>query len=73
MSSSDELPAGKPGKNPIHAAGRSGDDVRHSKEDALSDREFVLLLEGARKLSRSDYEHNQDHILYSIHRENSRN
>lgn len=50
----------RPTQNPIHAAGRSGSDVRHSKEDALDDREFELLLEGARELSRSDYYYDYD-------------
>jgi integrase len=48
------------GENPIHAAGRSGSDVSHSKEDALSDREFEYLLEGARKLAASDYYYTPD-------------
>ncbi|WP_158599402.1 site-specific integrase [Halobellus sp. Atlit-38R] len=68
---SKRLPSGKsPQKNPIHAAGRSGDDVRHSKEDALSDREFVLLLEGARELSKSDYYYEADpeFVIYTLGR-----
>lgn len=42
-------------QNPIHAAGRSGSTVRHSKEDALSEMEFELLLEGARKMNKDYY------------------
>lgn len=48
------------GENPIHASGRSGSDVTHSKEDALNDRNFELLLEGARELARSDYYYDDD-------------
>jgi len=51
------------GQNPIHAAGRSGTDVSHSKEDALDDREFELLLEGARKLGGSDYYYGPDPLF----------
>ena len=51
------------GKNPLHAAGRSGSDVTHSKEDALDDREFELLLEGARELARSDYYYDADPVF----------
>lgn len=50
-------------QNPIHAAGRSGKTVRHSKEDALDDREFELLLQGARELSRSDYYYESDPVF----------
>lgn len=49
-----------PVQNPIHDAGRSGTDVRHSREDALNSREFELLVEGARELSRSDYYYSPD-------------
>jgi integrase len=57
------------GKNPIHAAGRSGSSVRHSKEDALSDREFELLLEGARRLD-TDYYYAPDpeFVIYTLGR-----
>lgn len=48
------------GTNPIHAAGRSADRVHHSKEDALTAREYERLLEGARSLSRSDYYYTPD-------------
>jgi integrase len=48
------------GTNPIHAAGRSGDDVHHSKQDAISTREFERLLEGARELARSDFYYQPD-------------
>jgi integrase len=51
------------GQNPLHAAGRSGSDVTHSKEDALDDREFELLLEGARELARSDYYYDADPVF----------
>lgn len=54
------------GENPLHAAGRSGSDVTHSKEDALDDREFELLLEGARELARSDYYYDAD-PMFVIH------
>lgn len=50
-------------QNPLHAAGRSGSDVTHSKEDALDDREFELLLEGARTLARSDYYYDADPVF----------
>lgn len=43
------------GQNPIHASGRSGSTVRHSKEDALTETEFELLLEGARKMNSCYY------------------
>jgi integrase len=46
--------------NPIHGAGRSGSTVRHSKEDALTEREFEKLLEGASRLRRSDYYYKAD-------------
>lgn len=49
--------------NPIHAAGRSGDSVRHSKADALNRREFERLLEGARKLGDSDYYYSPDPVF----------
>lgn len=48
------------GRNPIHAAGRSADGVHHSKEDAISPREFEQLLEGARELSRGDHYYQPD-------------
>jgi integrase len=51
------------GANPIHAAGRSGSEVHHSKEDALADREFELLLEGARRLGESDYYYDPDPLF----------
>lgn len=47
-------------QNPLHEWGHSGSDVTHSKEDALSDREFELLLEGAKELSRSEYYYDPD-------------
>lgn len=57
-------------QNPIHAAGRSGSTVRHSKEDALDDREFELLLEGAHELSRSEYYYEADpeFLIYTLGR-----
>ncbi|MFA1612064.1 site-specific integrase [Halobellus rubicundus] len=57
-------------QNPIHAAGRAGSSVRHSKEDALSDMEFELLMEGARTLSRSEYYYEPDptFIVYTLGR-----
>lgn len=39
---------------PVHLKGRSGSTVEHSKADALSEREFELLLEGARRMN-TDY------------------
>jgi len=48
------------GSNPIHSAGRSGSSVRHSKEDALNERQFECLLEGARELRSSDYYYKPD-------------
>jgi len=61
---------GHQGQNPIHAAGRSGSDVRHSKEDALDEREFELLLEGARELAQSPYYYDPDpmFIVYVLGR-----
>ena len=55
--------ASRGGQNPIHAAGRSGTEVHHSKEDALTDREFELLLEGARRLGESDYYYDADPLF----------
>lgn len=57
-------------KNPLHSVGRSGDSVRHSKEDALDTREFELLLEGARKLKESNYYYDYDpeFIIYVLGR-----
>jgi len=48
------------GRNPIHAAGRSADSVRHSKQDALTPRESEQLLEGARELGQSQYYYGPD-------------
>lgn len=45
--------------NPLHQY-RSSGDVSHSKERALSDREFELLLEGAVELGRTDYYYHAD-------------
>jgi len=50
-------------QNPIHASGRSGSDVHHSKEDALDDREFELPLEGARDLADSPYYYDHDPVF----------
>ena len=61
--SSRRQPSSAQRENPIHAAGRSGSDVSHSKEDALSDREFEYLLEGARQLSASDYYYTPDPVF----------
>jgi len=57
-------------QNPLHQAGRSGDTVRHSKEDALDTREFELLLEGARQLKQSDYyyDHDPEFTIYVLGR-----
>jgi len=49
-----------PRQNPIHAAGRSADTVHHSKEDAISPREYECLLEGARELSRGGHYYQPD-------------
>jgi integrase len=59
-----------PRQNPIHAAGRSGSTVRHSKEDALDDREFELLLEAAGEVGKSDYYYGPDpeFIIYVLGR-----
>jgi len=46
--------------NPLHQYGQGGNSTRHSKEDALTEREFELLLDGARKLARSDYYYGAD-------------
>ena len=50
-------------QNPLHEAGRSGSGVSHSKEDALNDREFELLIEGAREVARSDYYYDADPVF----------
>lgn len=50
-------------QNPIHAAGRSAQTVRHSKEDALTSRQFERLLEGARELGDSDYYYTPDPVF----------
>jgi integrase len=46
--------------NPIHQYGQQRNSIRHSKEDALTEREFEQLLEGARELSRSNYYYDPD-------------
>lgn len=46
--------------NIVHMSGRSGSTVQHSKENALSEREFELLLEGAAELSKSSYYYKPD-------------
>ena len=53
-------PAENGPQNPLHDWGHSGSDITHSKENALSEREFELLLEGAKELSREDYYHDPD-------------
>lgn len=47
-------------RNPIHAAGRSGSDITHSKEDALCERDFEVLLEAAAELAESQYYYGPD-------------
>lgn len=51
------------GQNPIHAAGRSANTVRYSKENALTEREFEMLLEGARELGQSDFYYEPDPVF----------
>jgi integrase len=56
-------------ENPIH--GFSGTpDRKHSKDDALSEREFELLLEGARTVSESPYYYHADPemVIYTLGR-----
>lgn len=48
-----------PEANPLHQY-RSSTDISHSREKALNDREFELLLEGAKELSRSDHYYDPD-------------
>lgn len=57
-------------QNPIHAAGRSGSNVTHSKEDALSEREFELLLEAAGDMGQSCYYYSPDpeFVIYCLGR-----
>lgn len=52
-----------PQQNPIHAAGQSSTSVRHSKEDALDEREFELLVESAQELGRSPYYYEPDPVM----------
>ena len=52
--------------NPLHDAGRSGSNVRHSKEDALSEREFELLLEGAREINNHHYYDPDPEFIISV-------
>lgn len=56
--------------NPVHLNGRSGNSVRHSKEDALTEMEFEKLLEGARTLADSKYyyEHDPEFVIYVLGR-----
>jgi integrase len=56
--------------NPIHQSGRSGSKVTHSKDRALNEREFELLMEGARELSQSDYyyKHDPEFVIYTLGR-----
>jgi integrase len=56
--------------NPIHQAGRSGNNVTHSKEKALNKRKFELLMEGAKELSQSDYYYKYDpeFVIYTLGR-----
>lgn len=42
-------------QNPLHRYGHSGSTVQHSKDRALNEREFELLLEGAQRLADSPY------------------
>lgn len=63
-------PAEEHPQNPLHQYGHSGSDVTHSKEDALSGREFELLLEGAAELSRDTYYYAPDPemMIYTLGR-----
>lgn len=40
-----------PNANPLHTYGRSGSSTRHSKDRALTEREFELLLEAAKRVA----------------------
>lgn len=59
-----------PQSNPLHQFGHGGPTVTHSKEDALSDREFELLLEGAKDLADSAYYYDADPemVVYTLGR-----
>lgn len=46
--------------NPIHQYGQQNNSIRHSKEDALTEREFEQLLEGAHELAQSSYYYTAD-------------
>lgn len=60
----------QPAVNPLHQYRSSGNDVQHSKEKALTEREFELLLEGARELGRQDYyyKHDPELVVYVLGR-----
>lgn len=56
--------------NPIHEHGQSGSSITHSKDRALTEREFELLLEGGRALSDSSYYYSPDPelVIYALGR-----
>jgi integrase len=56
--------------NPLHQHGRSGTSIRHSKDRALNERQFELLLEGALELSDSPYYYAADPplVVYALGR-----
>ena len=54
-------------QNPLHRNGRSGDTVRHSKQDALSEIELEYLLEGSRDLDFNYYyEPDPEFVIYTL-------
>lgn len=57
-------------QNPLHDYGESALDVQHSKEDALDELEFELLLEGARELAERSYYYDPDPemVIYTLGR-----
>lgn len=54
-------------RNPLHKNGRSGSSVRHSKQDALTEKELEYLLEGARRLNYNYYYHpDPEFVIYVL-------
>lgn len=59
-----------PSTNPLHQYGHGSNDVQHSRDRALTDREFELLLEGARQLKGNRYYYDPDPelVMYALGR-----
>lgn len=59
-----------PENNPLHQYGQGSSDVQHSRDRALTEREFELLLEGARQLKGNRYYYDPDPelIMYVLGR-----